>query len=448
MNDPLPLFRRRNGPWGAAAPLALLALTTQGAAHAVAGPWARNPQTAVRLVSADRVAARQGEIRLGVQFRVAPGWHVYWKNSGDAGFAPLVKLLPTSGVTGGALLFPAPHRFDLAGGLVAFGYEKEVIYPLPARLDMEPAALSPVHLRADVDYLTCQVDCVPYRYTVELVQPVGERRETDPELAPQLAAAWNSLPHPLASEPGVTGATWLNRGDPAAPALEVTVRGVESGGAPDLFLEPNDELTASRPVARRIPGGVAFRVPLASKVIGHPLPSSIRISWTMTGVARQGAPLSLESSGEVQSSRSPAPLEPLPVPLGAVPAAILAALTVLAALALWGILGGAPHPSPARSALGFVVLAATVAPLYTLSLQIRSEGLAGVEILLLLMALLAWARQRVERRSGVRFLLAVAVLACAASLSVLAASSRFAPAANTPIHQEPAPVALGGRPAP
>src|SRR6266852_2224401 len=120
---------------GRVALVAVLASALCGAspAAAVASAWARNPQTQVRLLSGERVAARRGELRLGLQFRLAPGWHVYWKNSGDAGFAPILTV-SAPGLSGAALLWPAPHRFELPGDLEALGYAGEVVYPVRAEL--------------------------------------------------------------------------------------------------------------------------------------------------------------------------------------------------------------------------------------------------------------------------------------------------------------------------
>ena len=67
---------------------------------------------------------------MGLHFTLAPGWHVYWKNSGDAGFPPVVPCSSRAEILGKPeLLWPAPQRFELPGDLVAFGYEDEVVYP-------------------------------------------------------------------------------------------------------------------------------------------------------------------------------------------------------------------------------------------------------------------------------------------------------------------------------
>ena len=114
---------RRLAVLAALAPLALAAcwLGTAREAAASASAWASNPQSQVRLLSSDLVAPRRGELRLGIQFRLAPGWHVYWKNSGDAGFAPVVAFARAPGLAPPELLWPAPHRYELPGGLEAFG---------------------------------------------------------------------------------------------------------------------------------------------------------------------------------------------------------------------------------------------------------------------------------------------------------------------------------------
>src|SRR5262245_31040682 len=110
--------------------IALLSITAAAAillapspAQGAASEWASNPQSRVRLISPWGTAPRGGELLLGLQFRLAPGWHAYWKNSGDAGFPPAVTFQPAAVLGKPELLWPTPRRFDLPGGLVAFGYE-------------------------------------------------------------------------------------------------------------------------------------------------------------------------------------------------------------------------------------------------------------------------------------------------------------------------------------
>ncbi|HEX6203364.1 MAG TPA: hypothetical protein VF100_10195, partial [Thermoanaerobaculia bacterium] len=128
-------------------------------------------------------------------------------------------------------------------------------------------------------------------------------------------------------------------------------------------------------------------------------------------------------------------LPPLPESIGpalaAGPAAGLAAFAALGVgLALpWAAVAAAPRlvarlprpgavPDRARrlaEGLGFLAVGAVVWLLYLLSRQLRSDGLALLELLLLVLALVAWVRATARRR-----LLAAAL---AAVLAVLAAAA-------------------------
>ena len=61
--------------------LATLLLGGAGNAWAAAGPWAENDQGRLRLIAA-------GPQDLGLQFQMEPGWKIYWRSPGDAGFPP------------------------------------------------------------------------------------------------------------------------------------------------------------------------------------------------------------------------------------------------------------------------------------------------------------------------------------------------------------------------
>ncbi|HEY6321708.1 MAG TPA: hypothetical protein VJA16_09145, partial [Thermoanaerobaculia bacterium] len=84
-----------------------------------------------------------------------------------------------------------------------------------------------------------------------------------------------------------------------------------------------------------------------------------------------------------------------------------------------------------REAAGFLGLLVTLGLLYALSLEISTEGLAGVELALLAMSLVAWLRRRIERPGLARLLLAAALAACTVVPPWLAGRNRLtaAPAA-------------------
>ncbi len=293
-------------------------------ARGAASEWSVNPQSKVRLITAWKVAPRSGEMWMGLQFTLSPDWHVYWKNSGDAGFPPSVTFQPADVLGKPELLWPTPHRFDLPGGLVAFGYEREVIYPV--RAEIKPAATpapapspapsadsSPgdsITITADLDYLVCQADCIPYRYTLTVEQPVGDPPQADPETAKLLQRTLDTLPRTVGEVAGVTTGAVLDASRPAGPELEVRVLGVKAAaGKTDLFLETHEALDAGRPRMKVTPDGVVFHVSMKPREANKPLPARTPIAWTVSNlVTKDGHAFNLEARRDVDVwSRSGAP---------------------------------------------------------------------------------------------------------------------------------------------
>ena len=305
-------------PKTALLPAALLLplLLAPSPARGGASPWSSNPQSSVRLISPWQTASPKGELILGLQFRLAPGWHVYWKNSGDAGFPPTVTLQPaTAFFIPAEILWPAPRRFELPGNLVAFGYETEVVYPLrtelqpsttPATTATSDAATSDspdspaadtsrdtLRISADLDYLVCQADCIPYRYTLTLDQPLADPATTDPETVGLLQAGLERLPRIVREVPGLQTGAVLDASRAGVPDLEVRVLGARAtAGTTDLFLEGHELFDAGRPRLRTTADGVVFHLPMTPKVAGKALPASTSIAWTVTGLTgKDGKPL-------------------------------------------------------------------------------------------------------------------------------------------------------------
>ncbi len=160
-----------------AALLAVAALPWLSGAALAAGDWvagaddAGDPRVEARIVV--HPSARDGErIWAGVQFRLDPGWHLYWKNPGDSGIATSVAWRDADA---SALAWPAPQAFEEAEGeLVTFGYDGDVM--LTSWL--EPA-LGAERLGADVSLLVCRASCIPADLSLAspLVVNASERAE-------------------------------------------------------------------------------------------------------------------------------------------------------------------------------------------------------------------------------------------------------------------------------
>src|SRR5262245_34862565 len=94
-----------------------------------------SPRTEVQLVAERLPVQPDRPFRVGLRFRMQPGWHVYWKNPGDSGTPPSVEWTVPAGWSAGEIEWPTPRRI-FAGPFVSFGYEGEIVLPVP----VEPAA--------------------------------------------------------------------------------------------------------------------------------------------------------------------------------------------------------------------------------------------------------------------------------------------------------------------
>ena len=74
--------------------IVLFALLTGLGPHARAleSAPATSARDTVSLVSDTDAVTPGAPFRIGLRFRLAPGWHTYWQNPGDAGVAPELDL--------------------------------------------------------------------------------------------------------------------------------------------------------------------------------------------------------------------------------------------------------------------------------------------------------------------------------------------------------------------
>src|ERR1700682_642339 len=63
----------------------------------------------------------------GLRLRMVPGWHTYWKFSGDAGIPIELKWHLPSGWKVGELQWPIPMKFNDPGDIQTYGYHDEIL---------------------------------------------------------------------------------------------------------------------------------------------------------------------------------------------------------------------------------------------------------------------------------------------------------------------------------
>lgn len=219
--------------------------TISGAAMAapVASDWVDEEQTSVRLIAATDGLGSDGTVRAGIEFQMKPGWKVYWRSPGDAGFPPIPDFTGSENATPSALSWPAPHRFSVLG-LETLGYKDTVVLPFTVRAD-DPT--KPATIKAQVRYLTCNDICIPYEAALSMTVPPGGQQLTP--LAHTINKFVSQVPEP---------------GDPTR--LDLAALTTETSGEtvslvanlvsalplnkPDLFVESATDYTFGAPEVR------------------------------------------------------------------------------------------------------------------------------------------------------------------------------------------------------
>ncbi len=240
---------------------------------------------------ADQTQGLTGEetITLGIVQRIAPGWHIYWKNPGDSGAAAEVEWNAPDTFIFSDLEWPVPKKLPF-GPLMNFGYENIATNFVTLTLP-ENIPPMPFQIGMNIDLLVCEEICIPESHQASIVL-----NGTVPPSAEIMEEMRNSFP----SDKG-WDAAYSTRGSNFI--LSVTVAEGESlQGAKDFELFP-EEWGLIENVAEssaNIDGNVLTitqahgerdfsEVPMSKMVIrytdGQNIPRGVRVSAMLEGAS-------------------------------------------------------------------------------------------------------------------------------------------------------------------
>ena len=215
------------------------------AALAAASEWWESDYGSVRLISAADTVGPSGEVPLGLQFSLKPGWKIYWRTPGDAGYPPRLDWQGSKNLSAAAIKWPLPQRFEILG-LGTLGYKKEVIFPI----DMTTVdAGKPTELNLTVEYLTCSEICVPLQATLHLAMASGTGK---PSEFAQLVSRYNALV-PTVQEnesvpvQGLSVTTVGLTGEGKKPTFWLEAKSKSPLVAPDLYVEGPEDFIFKNP---------------------------------------------------------------------------------------------------------------------------------------------------------------------------------------------------------
>ncbi len=145
-------------------------LASSGGGQALAGP-VNTGHLEAELVAQDAAAVPGATIYVALRQKIAPGWHTYWRNPGDAGAATqIVWTLPT-GWTAGDIVWPTPEK-SRVGPLLDYAYTGQVLLPVPITVPLDARPGSTVTLKAAAAFLVCEEICIPEDAVLTLDLPV------------------------------------------------------------------------------------------------------------------------------------------------------------------------------------------------------------------------------------------------------------------------------------
>ena len=237
----------------------------------------------------------------GLLLRMAPGWHTYWKFSGDAGLPTEIKWTVPPGWKVGDIQWPIPLKTIDPGDIQTYGYQDEVLLlqeiTPPAKVDT-----SPVKLSAQADWLVCEKICIPggANLALELLTSTS----SEPKNTDLLARYRRLLPQKFPDSKTVA-ADWSRNGSDLL--VKVTSATVANYPSVDFFPIPQGSTVVGHPtVQSRNADGVTFRVPVeASDKNLSSMPGLIVFAQHENGNDR--AAWELPTTQVASSIKSPAP---------------------------------------------------------------------------------------------------------------------------------------------
>ena len=124
----------------------------------------------LELISSVNSIPKENNLHLGLYFKLDPGWKIYWKYPGKAGYPPDIDWVKSKNIKDLEILWPKPEKFEILG-MKSLGYSKEVILPIKLIIENNNEKLL---ANFDVDYLTCKKICIPFNDNLILNIPTGD----------------------------------------------------------------------------------------------------------------------------------------------------------------------------------------------------------------------------------------------------------------------------------
>lgn len=152
----------------------VLMLCTAPVRAADSSAWSAEAHAAMRLIAGTN-EADSSTMAAGVELKLDPDWHTYWRYPGDAGIPPRFDFSGSQNVAAVTVRYPAPQAMVDETG-TTLGYQHHVIFPL----QITPKQSGhPVRLHLILDYAICEKLCVPAKGEATLTLDAGQSSQAE-----------------------------------------------------------------------------------------------------------------------------------------------------------------------------------------------------------------------------------------------------------------------------
>jgi len=154
---------------------------------------ARAAHTQASLVLSAETAKPGDTVWAGVDLKMDPEWHTYWKNSGDAGMPTTIAWQLPAGVTAGDIQWPLPEKLPPIE-VTTYGYNDETMLLVPLKIGSNVPP-GPITLTANLTWLECKDVCIPVKTSVQATLNIGD--DTKPSADARDIETWKmKVPQP------------------------------------------------------------------------------------------------------------------------------------------------------------------------------------------------------------------------------------------------------------
>jgi thiol:disulfide interchange protein len=196
---------------------------------------------------------------VGLLLRMAPGWHTYWKFSGDAGLPTELNWKLPPGWKIGEIQWPIPLKTIDPGDIQTYGYVDEVLL-MQQVVPPKKIADASVKFSAEANWLVCERICIPGTATLELSLPVSPNSQ--PANNDVFARYRRLLPQNWPAS-NLAAADWSRVGSDLR--LKIRSESLAKYPAVDFFPLPDEGTVVGHPaVESRNNNDLVFRIPIES----------------------------------------------------------------------------------------------------------------------------------------------------------------------------------------